>query len=224
MVEWTKEELEAVDFVLENLYDPKKCVRKLITLNKQSRDKIAAHLKKSVELQKKNFDSLTRKVVNRSSELPTLVNNKQAITPLKEVKNMSSNKTKAQLEVELAEALKYKAKSELDTAKANAELDAPSNEGITEKDLLGIKTISVLRKKAQPVDIPGQKAKKPSIIGVIQEGEYVDKEHKWGLITQAVVDKVLASATRDGSGDIIVQLPEPEESEIAKGMTWVNYL
>lgn len=99
----------------------------------------------------------------------------------------------------------------------------PLDEGISEKDLLGIKTIPVLRKEAQPVRIPGQEARRPSIVGTILDGEHIDKEHKWGLITSDVVKKVLATATRKKK-DIIVQLPEPDEAEMTKGITWVNYL
>lgn len=202
MTDWTKEELEAVNFVLENLDDKLKCMRKLMTLDKQSRKKISDHLKVGIELAKNNFESLTRKVVKRSSELPTLVKNKneQAIT------NTIESETKMPKSKE----------TQPDSTK-------PLDKGISEEDLLGIKTVPVMRKSAQPVRIPAQEARRPSIIGVIQDGDYIDKEHKWGLITSDVVKKVLETATRE-NGNIIVQLPEPDEAEIKKGITWVNYL
>jgi len=96
--------------------------------------------------------------------------------------------------------------------------------GISMEELLGIRTIPVISKKADKVRISGQEELRPAIIGTIMEGKFEDIDHKWGLITQDVVEAVLESAERNKEGDIIVKLPEPSEKEITKGITWVNYL
>ena len=108
-------------------------------------------------------------------------------------------------------------------SKTKPDSTQPEDKGITMEELLEIKKIPVLRKSTAPVRISGQEERRPAIIGTIQDGDYEGKEHKWGLITEDVVKKLLETATRDGD-DIIVYLPEPKEEELSKGISWVNFL
>jgi hypothetical protein len=109
------------------------------------------------------------------------------------------------------------------TSKTKPDSTRPEVEGITMEELLELKTVPVIKKAVAPVRISGQEDRRPAIVGIIQDGDYEGKEHKWGLITQNVVEKVLSSATRS-NGDLIVHLPEPKEDDLAKGISWVNYL
>ncbi|MFW9873368.1 MAG: hypothetical protein ACFFG0_09715 [Candidatus Thorarchaeota archaeon] len=105
--------------------------------------------------------------------------------------------------------------------KLNEKVEA-AEEGLTTEELLGLRTIQVKRTASKLTRIAGSEERLPQITGIIVEEDHPleGESFKWGLVTQEVLNKVLATGKRKGD-DIILFLPDPDpESPI----NWVNYL
>lgn len=95
--------------------------------------------------------------------------------------------------------------------------------GITIEELLSLKLIPVEKIEATTIRIKGSEELRPAIVGNMLEGKHIGENHKWGLITDSVVQKVLRTA-KIREDKILLQLPEPTDIDIEKGITWINYL
>lgn len=95
-----------------------------------------------------------------------------------------------------------------------------SKKGIGMEELLGISLQPYKRISSKLGRIAGSEDRRPIIIAEALDGEYEGRQFKFGLVTQAVVDRVLEEAEINGS-EVILNLPSPDNS---KEITWVNFL
>lgn len=93
--------------------------------------------------------------------------------------------------------------------------------GITPEELLGISTIKAKRLEATKGRMPGTEEKMPIMEVEFLEGKYEGERARYGVVTQAVFQKLLETSYKDENGDIIVQVPEPDPS---KPINWINML
>ncbi len=89
---------------------------------------------------------------------------------------------------------------------------------VSEEDLLGTKKYKAKRLKASLGTFDNGE-KRPILEVEILDEPHVGLKHRYGIITDSIKDKILKSAEKDESGDIIIMVTEPQ---LDKSITWIN--